>query len=64
MDAGRPATILAWIECESCGHIDKEVREVNYPANLAEGELFVWSPCERCGRQAKLHLKREVKPAD
>ena len=26
-------------------------------------QLFVWIPCEKCGRAAKLHLKRELKPA-
>jgi hypothetical protein len=23
MEAGRPAVLIAWIECESCGRIDK-----------------------------------------
>jgi hypothetical protein len=64
MDAGRPATLLAWIDCESCGRIDKPAHEFNYPEDLAEdAQLFVWLPCERCGRQAKLHLRREVKLA-
>jgi hypothetical protein len=35
-----------------------------YGADLAEGmELFVRLPCERCGRLAKLHMRREIKPA-
>lgn len=38
--------------------------EFNYPDDVAQGmQLFAWIPCERCGRPAKLHLKREVKPA-
>jgi hypothetical protein len=43
---------------------DKPAHEFNYPEDLAEdAHLFVWLPCERCERQAKLHLRREVKPA-
>jgi hypothetical protein len=42
-DAGRPAVLIAWIECESCGRIDKAAHDVNYPAHMAEGmQLFVW----------------------
>jgi hypothetical protein len=26
-------------------------------------QLFVWIPCEQCGRQAKLHMRRESRPA-
>jgi hypothetical protein len=64
VDDGRPATLIAWIECGSCGRIDKSAHDFNYPADVAEGmQLFVWLPCERCGQQAKLHLKRQVKPA-
>ena len=63
-NAGRPATLSAWIECESCGRIDKQTHDFNYPADMAEGmQLFVWRPCEKCGRLAKLHLQREVMPA-
>lgn len=64
MDDGRPVVLIAWIECESCGRIDKPAHEFDYPADVAEGmQLFLWIPCEQCGRPAKLHLKREVKPA-
>jgi hypothetical protein len=64
MDEGRPATLLVRFECATCGRIDKPVHEFEYPADLAEGmQLFVWYPCERCGRQAKLHFRREFKPA-
>jgi hypothetical protein len=53
MDYGRPAAILAWIECESCGRIEKPAIEFNYPAHMAEDmQLFVWMPCERCGRRS------------
>jgi len=63
MDPGRPATLIAWIECDSCGRIEKPAHEFNYPADIAEGmQLFVWIPCEQCGRMAKLHLQREIKP--
>jgi len=63
MDAGRPAVLIAWIECEVCGRIDKPAHDFNYPADMAtDTELWVWIPCERCGRKAKLHLKRELKP--
>ena len=63
-DTGRPAALIAWIECESCGQIDKAGYEFNHPADMAaDMQLFVWIPCEQCGRQAKLHLRREVKPA-
>jgi len=55
-DAGRPAVLIAWIECESCGRIDKAAHDFNYPADMASDmQLFVWLPCERCGRLAKLH---------
>jgi len=61
---GRPAFLNAWIECESCGRIDKPAHEFNYPEDMAEdASLFVWMPCERCGGKAKLHMRREVKPA-
>jgi hypothetical protein len=63
MHTGRPAALIARIECESCGRIDKPAREFNYPEDMAEGaSLFVWLPCELCERQAKLHLRREIKP--
>jgi hypothetical protein len=42
---------------------DKAAHDFNHPADMAaETEPFVWMPCERCWRQAKLHLKRELKP--
>jgi hypothetical protein len=63
-DIGRPAGLIAWIECEFCGRIDKAAHDFNYPVDIAEDtQLFVWIPCERCGRQAKLHVQRELKPA-
>jgi hypothetical protein len=63
-DIGRPPVLIAWIECESCGRIDKAAHDFNYPADIAAGmQPFVWIPCERCGRQAKLHLQRELKPS-
>ena len=54
-DAGRPAILISWIECESCGHIEKAAQEFNYPADTAADDehLTVWLPCERCGRRAK-----------
>jgi hypothetical protein len=64
MHTGRPAVLVAWFECATCGRIEKPAHEFEYPADLAEGtQLFVWYPCERCGRQAKLHIRREIKPA-
>jgi len=32
MYAGRPATLLVWFECATCGRIDKPVHEFPYPA--------------------------------
>jgi hypothetical protein len=64
MEEGRPATMLVWFECATCGRIDKPAHDFDYPKDLAEGmQLFVWYPCERCGRQAKLYMRREIKPA-
>lgn len=64
MDGGRPVVLTLWIECPVCGRIDKPAHEFSYPEDMAEGmELFVCIPCEQCGRMAKLHLRREVKPA-
>jgi hypothetical protein len=61
--AGRPAVLVAWIECQSCGRIEKPAHEFNYPEDMAEdASPFVWMPFERCGRQAKLHIRREIKP--
>lgn len=63
-DAGRPAVLIAWIECAACGRIDKAAHDFNYPADMAEGmQLFVRISCEQCGRPAKLHMQREIKPA-
>jgi hypothetical protein len=46
----------------SCGRVEKLAHEFNYPADLVEGmQLFVWQPCERCGRPAKLHVRRDSK---
>jgi hypothetical protein len=46
-EAGRPATLVAWIECASCGRIEKAAHEFNYPAGMTdEMELFVWLSCE------------------
>jgi hypothetical protein len=43
---------------------NKAAHDFSYPADIAEGmQLFVWIWCERCGRQAKLHIRREMKPA-
>jgi hypothetical protein len=40
--------LVAWIECESCGRIEKPAHEFNYPADIAGGmQLFVWIPCEQ-----------------
>jgi hypothetical protein len=64
MEEGHPATFLVWLECGSCGRIEKRAHEFTYPADLGEGmQLFVWQSCDQCGRQAKLHMRREVKPA-
>ncbi len=65
MDAGRPAVLVAWVECEVCGRIDEPAYEFSFPDDLAEDEhLWVWVACQRCGRDAKLHMRREVKPAN
>jgi uncharacterized Zn finger protein len=62
-DAGRPADLIAWIECDECGRIGKTAHEFNYPADIAEGmQLSVWTRCDRCGRHARMHLRRELKP--
>jgi len=62
-DSGRPASLIAWVECDECGRIDKPAHDFNYPPDMASDmELFVWLPCEKCGRLAKLHMKRELKP--
>lgn len=62
-DHGRPVVLTAWIECESCGRIERPTHDFNYPADMAEEmELFVRIPCEQCGRLAKLHMRRELKP--
>lgn len=64
MDDGRPAVLIASIECKVYGRIEKPAYEFNYPADLAaDTHLWVWIPCEKCGRQAKLHIRRELKPA-
>ena len=48
-DAGRPTVLIAWIECESCGRIDKAAHDFNYPADMAAGiELFAWVPWRSC----------------
>ena len=61
MNSGRPATLFIWLECESCGRIEQTTHEFNYPADMAEDmQLFMSMPCERCGRQAKLHMKRAL----
>lgn len=63
MDTGRPAVLVAWIECAVCGRVDQQAQDFNYPADMApDTDLWVLVPCERCGRKAKLHLKRELKP--
>jgi hypothetical protein len=60
----RPAVLIAWVECESCERIDKAAHDLSYLADIAEEmQLLVWLPCERCGRLAKLHMKREIRPA-
>jgi hypothetical protein len=42
-DTGRPAVLIAWIECGSCGRIDKAAHDFHYPADIAEDtQLFVW----------------------
>jgi hypothetical protein len=62
MEKGRAATLLVWLECATCGRIDKAARGFTYPADLAEDvQLFVWQPCDRCGNMAKLHMKRTLK---
>jgi hypothetical protein len=63
-DADRPAVVIAWIECKFCGRIEKAAQDFNLPDDVAtDMELWVWFPCERCGRDAKLHFRRELKPA-
>ena len=55
-DAGRPVVLIAWMECDSCGRIDKPAHDFNYLADTAADDehLWVWLPCDRCGRRAKL----------
>jgi hypothetical protein len=56
--------LLVWVECSSCVRIDKLSNEFNYPADLADGmQLFVWQPCDQCGRPAKLQMRREIELA-
>ena len=63
-DADRPAVVIAWVECASCGRIEKVAQDFNLPDDVAtDMELWVWFPCDRCGRDAKLHFRRELKPA-
>lgn len=47
MDAGRPATLLAWIECELCGRIDKPAHEFNHPEDLAEDGVELLAVAQR-----------------
>ena len=37
-------------------------RAREYIDMASDMELFVWLPCEKCGRLARLHLQRELKP--
>jgi len=37
MDSGRPATLSAWIECESCGRIEQSAHEFHYPDDMGDG---------------------------
>jgi hypothetical protein len=64
MDAGRRTVLIAWIECDECGRIDKAAHDFSYPADngLEEIELFVWIPWARCGRHARLQMRRDLKP--
>jgi hypothetical protein len=51
---------------QRCGRlqIEKAAQDFNLPDDVAtDMELWVWFPCERCGRDAKLHFRRELKPA-
>ena len=36
-DAGRPVVLIAWMECDSCGRIDKPAHDFNYPADTGSG---------------------------
>ena len=59
-----PAVLIASIEREACGRTEKPAYEFNYPADLTvDTHLWLWITCEKCGRQAKLHIRRELKPA-
>ena len=63
-DVGRPAALIALIECETCGQIQKASHDFSYPADTFEElRVVIRVSCEKCGGQAKLHLKRELKPA-
>jgi len=63
-DVGHPAVLVACIECDACGRIDKAAHDFHLPAGIVAGmQLFVWIPCEQCCRQAKLRMRRELKPA-
>ena len=38
---GSPATLLAWVECESCGRIDKPDHEFDYPGDSGGGRRAI-----------------------
>jgi hypothetical protein len=57
-----PAEIRAWIECTSCGRIDKPTIAVQIPKDLATPKLEqVCFACECCGAHAIMYLQRAVK---
>ena len=43
--------------------MEKAAQDFNLDDVATDMELWVWFPCERCGRGAKLHFRRELKPA-
>jgi hypothetical protein len=34
-DADRPAVVIAWVECKSCGRIEKAAQDFNLPDDVA-----------------------------
>jgi len=57
----QPAQLRAWVECPTCGRIDKPTRDFYLPAGEAGPILEkVRLACERCGEPAYIYLLRTV----
>jgi hypothetical protein len=61
MSKKRPVQLKVWMECPSCGHLDKLTREFELPVNEATPRVEkVAGPCERCARPAYMVFQRTV----